>query len=152
MLEYVKVFFLAMVPVLELRAAIPVGVANGLPVWSTLLVAVIGNMVPVPLILLFIRGIFAWLRPKAKWLDRLITKLEEHAVRKGRKLYSLRMLGLFLLVAIPLPGTGAWTGALVAAIYNIRMKNALPVIALGVLAAGVIMCGITYGVSAIFAA
>ena len=151
MAEYLKVIFLAMVPILELRASIPYGVSQGLPIWSTLLVSVAGNMVPVPLILLFIRRIFAFLRPKAKWLDRLITKLEEHAVKKGKKLYSLRMFGLFLLVAIPLPGTGAWTGALVAAIYNIRMRNAIPVIALGVLTAGLIMCGITYGVSAIFA-
>ena len=139
----------AMTPVLELRGAIPFGLALGLPVGLTYLVAVIGNMIPVPAIILFIRHIFRWLR-KHPWWDRKITKIETTAHLKGRMVRKYRIPGLILLVAVPLPGTGAWTGALVAALLRIRMQHALPAILAGVLIAGVLVTAAACGIFALF--
>lgn len=147
---YAQVFLVSMIPVLELRAAIPLGVASGLPLWSVIIVAVIGNMLPVPFILLFLKKIFVLLRKYSKLGARVVTWLEERAAKKGEKLYRSVVVGLFLLVAIPLPGTGAWTGALVARVFDIRARVAVPAIAAGVAAAAVITSLITYGVTALF--
>lgn len=142
-------FGTAMVPVLELRGAIPVGVAAGLSPAVACVVSVLGNMVPVPFILLLIRRIFDWLRgtrlfgPKIAWLER-------RAHLKGRVVRKYRLPGLIILVAIPLPGTGAWTGALVAALLDIRMRHAVPAIFLGVVIAGAIVTVLTYGVVQLF--
>ena len=133
-----------MVPVLELRGAIPLGVAAGMPPITALLVAIIGNMVPVPFIILFIRRIFHWLRGKGK-IGALVEKLERRAEQKSDVVKKYAGIGLLLLVAIPLPGTGAWTGALVAALMNMRLKRALPDIFLGVVIAGFIITCLTYG-------
>ncbi|MBQ3791757.1 MAG: small multi-drug export protein [Clostridia bacterium] len=138
-----------MVPVLELRGAIPFGVANGLPHWIALLVAVAGNILPVPFILLFIRKIFAFLSEKSQTMKKIVDWLENHARKKGSRVYTSAVLGLLLLVAIPLPGTGAWTGALVASVFDIRIRVAFPVISLGVFIAGVVTTIITYGVGAL---
>lgn len=139
-------FLISTVPVLELRAAIPFGTANGLPLWTAALVSVLGNIAPVPFLILFIRRIFTWLRQKSiKW-DRLIRRLELHAAGKGAVVRKYQLLGLFILVAIPLPGTGAWTGALVAAMLDIRLRQAFPVIAAGVIAAGGLVSLLTAGV------
>lgn len=134
-----------MVPVIELRGALPIGVGLGLTPVTALIVSVLGNMVPVPFILLLIRKILAWMHRFEKF-DKIANKLEEKAARGGEKLVKYEMFGLFVLVAIPLPGTGAWTGALVAAIFDLRFRNALPMIFLGVVAAGLIVFSITYGV------
>ena len=142
-------FFMAMVPVIELRGALPVGVATGLPVWAAAGISIAGNMVPVPFILLLLRRVFAWLRGFPK-LGEMIEKLETRAHLKGETVRKYRTLGLILLVAIPLPGTGAWTGALVADVLDIRMKTALPAIFAGVCAAGVIMAMVTTGVVHLF--
>lgn len=131
-------FFMAMVPVIELRGAIPVGVAAGLPVWMAAVIAVIGNMVPIPFILLLLRHVFAWLR-KVFGMGRFIDSLEERARAKGKTVKKYRTIGLIILVAIPLPGTGAWTGALVADVLNMRMKAALPAIFAGVCIAGLLV-------------
>lgn len=136
---------MSMLPVVELRGAIPVGVAAGLPPLAAMAAAVLGNMVPVPLILLLLRHIFRWLR-RVPRLGALIDRLERRAHLKGRTVRKYRILGLVLLVAIPLPGTGAWTGALVADVLDIRMRTALPAITLGVLIAGVIVTAMTCGV------
>jgi len=142
--HYLAVFFCAMVPVLELRASILLGAGFGLPWVPTFLVSVLGNMLPVPFILLFIRRIIRWmhttrrLRPVAEWLE---TKAANHS----KRVKEYASLGLVLLVGIPLPGTGAWTGALVAALFDIRMKYALPAIFAGVLLAGFIVTGVSYG-------
>ena len=135
----------AMVPVLELRGAIPFGMAMGLSPWLAYLVSVVGNMIPVPFVMLLVRTIFQWLR-RWDWWGRKIEWLEDRAHLKGRMVRKYRLLGLVLLVAIPLPGTGAWTGALVATLLNIRMRTALPCILLGVLIAGVITLAVTCGV------
>ena len=143
--ELLLTFFTAMVPVLELRGAIPVGVAAGLPPAAACAAAIAGNMVPVPFILLLIRRIFAWLRNTAL-LGTKIAALERRAHLKGRVVRKYRLPGLVILVAIPLPGTGAWTGALVAALLDIRMRHAVPAIFLGVVIAGAIITALTIGV------
>ena len=134
---------IAMMPVLELRGAIPYGLARGLPFWSVFILSLVGNLIPAPFIILFIRRIFQFLRRSTK-LGPTIDRLERKAHVKGRIMNKYKTLGLFILVAIPLPGTGAWTGALVAGVLDIRMRNALPAISLGVLAAGLIVTAVSY--------
>ena len=142
-------FGTAMVPVLELRGAIPVGVAAGLPLWLACIVAILGNMVPVPFIILLVRRVFDWLRhtsffgPKIEWL-------ENRAHLKGRVVKKYRLPGLIILVGIPLPGTGAWTGALVAALLDIRLKDAIPAVFAGLLMAAAITSAVTMGVVHLF--
>lgn len=143
-------FFVSMLPILELRGAIPLGVGMGLGHWQAMLISVIGNMVPVPFIIIFIRKIFAWIRSKSPKLEHTVSNLEKKAEGKWDKVRKYELLGLTVLVAIPLPGTGAWTGALIAALMNIRMKYAVPCILLGVIIAGFLMTGITFGFGAIF--
>ena len=147
--ELLLTFLTAMVPVLELRGAIPVGVAAGLPPAAACAAAILGNMVPVPVILLLVRQAFAWLR-KTKLLGPKIVWLERRAHLKGRLVRKYRLPGLMILVAIPLPGTGAWTGALVAALLDIRMRHAVPAIFLGVVIAGAIITTLTMGVVHLF--
>lgn len=139
-------FLISMVPVLELRGAIPMGVGLGLPPLAAMLVAVAGNMVPVPFIMLFIRKIFRWLRNRGR-VGALVEKLETRAESKSDVVHKYGWWGLCVLVAIPLPGTGAWTGALVAAIMHMRLKWALPAIFVGVVIAGCIMTVLSYGVA-----
>ena len=142
-------FGTAMVPVLELRGAIPLGVAAGLPPLTACAAAILGNIVPVPFIMLLVRRVFRWLR-KTAFLGPKIDWLERRAHLKGRMVRKYRLPGLIILVAIPLPGTGAWTGALVAALLDIRMRHALPAIFLGVVIAGAIVTTLTYGVVQLF--
>lgn len=147
--ELLLTFGTAMVPVLELRGAIPVGVAAGLHPIVACVVAIIGNLVPVPLIMLLVRRVFDWLRhtnffgPKIEWL-------EKRAHLKGRIVRKYRLPGLIILVGIPLPGTGAWTGALVAALLDIRMRSAIPAILLGLIIAGGITTAVTMGLFSLF--
>ena len=140
--DILMTFLIAMVPVLELRGAIPAGVAAGLSPFAAFVVSVIGNMVPVPFIILMIRQIFLLLR-RNEFLGRFIEKLEAKAHLKGRVVKKYGTIGLMILVAIPLPGTGAWTGALVAAILNMSLKRSLPAIFLGVVIAGAIITAVT---------
>ena len=140
-------FFVSMLPIVELRAGLPYGVALGLNYPEALAAAILGNMLPVPFIIVYIRHVFAWLRQRRAWWDEKITLLEQRAHLKGRLVRKYSAIGLLVLVAIPLPGTGAWTGALVAAILDMRLKRAVPVIFLGVCAAAAIMTGVTYGIS-----
>lgn len=147
--KIVTTFFIAMVPVVELRGAIPVGIAAGLPPVVACGVAVLGNLLPVPLVMLLARRVLDWLRDtellgdKVRWLER-------RAHLKGRLVRKYRLAGLVLLTAIPLPGTGAWTGALVASLLDIRMKNAVPAILSGLLCAAAIIGALTLGVIHIF--
>lgn len=143
-------FLISMVPVIELRGAIPIGVAAGLSPWLAIGVSVIGNLVPVPFIIIFIKKIFAWMRSKSIKLDGLVTRLEKRAESKSETVQKYAFWGLFILVAIPLPGTGAWTGALVAAMLEMPLKKAFPAIMLGVLGAAAIVAFVTYGAGAIF--
>jgi uncharacterized membrane protein len=135
---------MAAIPVVELRGAIPFGISLGLSAQAAFLASFVGNMLPVPFIILFIRRIFSWLRKYPKW-ESIINRMEKRAQNKGKLVNKFHLLGLCLLVAIPLPGTGAWTGSLVAGILELRMRDALIAICLGVLIAGAIVLSITYG-------
>lgn len=139
-----------MVPVVELRGAIPYGVIAGLSVQQAFVLAVIGNLLPIPFLVVFTRKVFEWLRTKSDRLDRLVCRLEAKADKNKELVEKSEFFGLMLLVAIPLPGTGAWTGALVAAMLDMRLKRAMPAIILGVLVAGVIVTTLTYGAGALF--
>lgn len=141
---------ISMVPVIELRGAIPIAVANGLEFPLAVLISFIGNLLPVPFIIVFIRKIFAFIRKVLPKLDGFITKLENRAEEKSDVVKKYAFWGLFVLVAIPLPGTGAWTGALIAAMLNMRLKAALPSIALGVATAALIVTTVTYGAGKLF--
>ena len=143
------VFAMAMVPVVELRGAIPLGVAQGLPPLLVYLLAVLGNMVPVPFIILLVRRVFDWLRRGSFWGPKIVA-LERRAHLKGRVVRKYRLPGLIILVAIPLPGTGAWTGAQVAALFDIRLRSAVPAILLGVVIAGGIMLAVSLGLVALW--
>jgi len=143
--QIIATFLISMLPVIELRGGLPYGIAFGLDYPVALTAAVLGNLVPVPFIIVFIRRIFAWIRSLFPKCDAVITQLEKKAHLKGRLVKKYSALGLCILVAIPLPGTGAWTGALVAALLDIRLKKAVPAIVLGVLIAAMIMTVITYG-------
>lgn len=139
-------FLVSMVPVLELRGAIPIGVAGGLSPLVAMLIAIAGNLVPIPFLIIFTRRIFNWLKTKERvrhWVERL----EARATKKSQVVLKYASIGLCILVAIPLPGTGAWTGALVAAVLDLRLKKAMPAIILGVMIAGLIVTCLTYGVS-----
>ena len=148
--KYLIVCGMSMVPVIELRGAVPYGVTTGLPLLPVLLTAILGNMVPVPFILLFIRKILAWMKTREGFCRRLAEKLEARALSKSDVLEKYAAFGLFVLVAIPLPGTGAWTGSLVAAVFQLKWKHAIPSIFAGVVAAGIIMSIVSYGVKALF--
>ena len=147
--KIVMTFLISMVPVIELRGAIPIGVGAGLSPWVAIGVSIVGNLVPVPFIIIFIKKIFAWLRKVSQKLDGLVTSLEKRAEKKSETVQKYAFWGLFILVAIPLPGTGAWTGALVAAMLEMPLKKAFPAIVLGVLGAAVIVSFVTYGAGAL---
>ena len=135
----------AMMPILEIRGAIPVGVASGLDPWLAFAVGFVGNMLPIPILILLTRKIIEWLK-KHNMLVKLTAWLENKGSKGAQKVQKYSFWGLFILVAIPLPGTGAWTGALVASLLDMRLKRALPAIAMGVAAAGLIVLLVTYGV------
>ena len=142
--KIIMTFFISMVPVIELRGAIPIGVGADLPFWVAVLVSIVGNLVPVPFIIIFIKKIFAFMREKMPKLDGLVTRLENKANSKSETVQRYAFWGLFIFVAIPLPGTGAWTGALIAAMLEMPLKKAFPSILLGVFSAGAIVTFITY--------
>ena len=134
----------SMIPIIELRGGLPFGVALGLPYHLAFPAAVIGNLIPAPFIIVYIRRIFELMRKYMPRLNGLVDKMEKKAHLKGQKVQKYQYLGLWLFVAIPLPGTGAWTGSLVAAFLGMRLKRALPAVVLGVLTAGCIMLALTH--------
>jgi len=138
-----------MLPVVELRGGIPAGLAQGLPFWIAVATAIIGNLLPIPFIIVFIRRVFKFLTTHISWMRRIIEKLEARAMGKADIVHKYELIGLCIFVAIPLPGTGAWTGALIAALLDMRLKRAMPAIILGVLIAAVIISIVSYGVLSI---
>lgn len=144
--RYLMTFLISMVPVVELRGAIPVGIGLGIEPLTAAILSVIGNMIPVPFIILFIRSILSWLRKKSPRLNAWVTRLEEKTQIKAEKVQRYEKIGLLLFVAIPLPGTGAWTGALIAAMLDMRLKSAVPMIFLGILIAATIVTMLTIGI------
>lgn len=144
-----KLLIVSMIPIIELRGAIPLGVAIlGMNVWETFIISFIGNILPVPFLILLTRPIFSWLK-KTKLLAPLVHKLESRIEKKSAKVMKNAALGLFLFVAIPLPGTGAWTGSMIASMFDMRFKYALPSIVIGVAVAGIIMSIGSYGLASL---
>lgn len=141
--EFVFTMLASMIPVAELRVGLPFGVGLGLSYPAAFLAAVLGNVLPAPFILVYIRRVFGWLRLRFPRLGGMVDRLEKKAHLKGQKVSKYKYLGLYILVAIPLPGTGAWTGSLAAAFLDMPVRRAMPSIVLGVLTAGLIMLGLT---------
>ena len=149
--EELCVFFCSMLPIIELRGAIPMGAAFGLPWWQTYIIAVIGNMLPVPIILLFVKSVLNWMAGcKVKFFNKVANKMFEKAEKNREKIEKYAFWGLTLFVAIPLPATGAWTGTLVAALFDMRFWKSLLSALVGVMIAGVVMTLISYGAVAAF--
>ena len=136
------VFLISMVPIVELRGAIPFGVALGVKWHIAYILSVIGNILPVPFIILFFRPVIEYME-KTRLFGKLASKLKNRTTSKIKDVNKYKMLGLYLFVAIPLPGTGAWTGAAIAALLKMRIKHALPVICAGVASAGLIMLAVS---------
>ena len=147
--KYLIVFLISMVPLIEIRGAIPYAVGFGLPLWPSIIVAVLGNMLPVPFIFLFARKVLEWGKDK-KIIGGFFTWCLEKGEKGGRKLEAKAGRGLYwallLFVGIPLPGTGAWTGTLAASILNMDFKKSVVYVMLGVLLAGAIMLAASLGV------
>lgn len=149
MKHYLIVFLISMVPLIELRGAIPYAVGFGLPIVPSIIIAVIGNMIPVPFIFLFARRILEWGKDK-RWIGSFFTWCLEKGEKGGRKLESKAGQGLYiallLFVGIPLPGTGAWTGTLAASLLDMDFKKSVLYVLGGVLLAGTIMLLASLGV------
>lgn len=145
------VFFCSMIPIIELRGAIPLGAAIGLPWWQSYILSVLGNMVPVPFILIFIKKIISWMsRSKVKIFNKFAGFLNRKAEKNRAKIEKYSFWGVCLFVAVPLPVTGAWTGSLVSAMIEMKFWKAVVSALLGVMIAGVIMSLVSYGVLAVF--
>ena len=142
------IFIISLLPILELRGGLIAAVLLGVPLWKAFIICYIANMLPVPFIILFIKKIFEFLR-RFKFFSKFIDKLEAKTEKNKDKIMRYKQWGLLVFVAIPLPGTGAWTGALFAALLDIDIKKAIPIIALGVLIAGVIVSVLSYGTAAL---
>lgn len=149
--EKVALFLVSMIPIVELRGAVILGAGLNVPWYETFIICLIGNLLPVPFLILLGRKIIEWLKG-VKLFSKLTYWYENKLLKKMDQVTKYEILGLFLFVAIPLPGTGAWSGALIAALLDMRLKKALPTICVGVLVADVIMTLASYGVFGIFRA
>jgi uncharacterized membrane protein len=140
------VFLSSLLPIVELRGAIPLGIGMGMGPWESFLIAYAGSSLPVPLLIFFFKPIMAWLRsrkvfkPAAEWIHR-------RTERRSAKVRKYSLLGLFIFVAIPIPTTGVWTGSMIASFLNIRAKHAIPVILAGNLAAGILVLAISHSIT-----
>ena len=145
--EELCVFFCSMIPIIELRGAIPMGFAFGLPWWQSYILAVVGNMLPVPFILLLIKAVITWMsRSKVKFFNKVAAWLNKRVEKRRDKIEKYSFWGVCLFVAVPLPVTGAWTGSLVAAMIDMKFWKAFLSCLFGVMIAGVIMTLVSYGV------
>ena len=149
-MNLIRVFIISMIPVLELRAAIPLGITTfALPVWEVVLVAILGNIFPIPFLILFGEKVLNYFA-KFEKIGKPFRFIIEHGEKKAKKVVGALFVGLLLFVAIPLPGTGAWTGALIAITLRLKLKEACPAIFLGVICAAIIMTLVTLGLVTIF--
>lgn len=153
MIDYLVVFFVSMVPLIELRGAIPISQIRHLPIIQSYIIAIIGNMLPVPIIYLFARKVLEWGEDKPV-IGGFFSWCLEKGEKGGKKLQQKAGRGLFLalllFVGIPLPGTGAWTGTLAASILDMDFKSTVVAVMLGVLLAGVIMMALSFAGVSIF--
>ncbi|MCI8496774.1 MAG: small multi-drug export protein [Clostridiales bacterium] len=138
------VFLVSLLPILELRGGLIAAYALGIDWIPAFFICFLANIIPVPFILFFGKKIIHWMK-RTRIFRKLGHKLEKRTIKKSQSVQKYKLLGLFLFVAIPLPGTGAWTGSLVAAVMDMRMKHSVPVIAAGIVVAGFIMTLLTYG-------
>lgn len=143
------VFVVSMLPIIELRGAIPLGIGLGLNWLWVYVISIIGNMLPIPFVIRIIRPLIEWL-VHSKAFSKVGKWLDSRTKEKTKQITKYKKIGLLIFVAVPLPGTGAWSGAMAAGLLNMRLKDALPVIFAGVLIAGVAMTLISLGVVAIF--
>lgn len=143
--DILSVLFTAMLPVLEIRGALPVALALDMPVGFAFILCVFGNMLPIPFLILLTRKILNWMKT-LKVFRPIAEKIESKGIKRTKGVNQISFLGLLILVAIPLPGTGAWTGALVASLLNMRLRDSLPAILLGVCIAGIIVLTVSLGV------
>ena len=143
--KIIGITFISMIPIIELRGSIPVGFVMGLPWYASLICSIIGNMLPVPVILLFVVKVFEFMK-KHNILTKFVNKMEQKAMNRSEKVSKGEFWGLMLFVAIPLPGTGAWTGALIAALLKMNRRDSFLSILFGVIIAGTIITLGTYGV------
>ncbi len=152
MAKYLTVFFVSMIPIIELRGAMPIALGMDIPFFQALLICVIGNMLPVPFIYFFARKVLVW-GSKKKYIGKIFTFCLEKGERAGKKLVKTTgrgglFIALLLFVGIPLPGTGAWTGTLGASFLDMGFKSTVLSVSLGVILAGVIMALASTGVFA----
>ena len=143
--KIIGIIFISMIPIIELRGSIPVGFVMGLPWYASLVCSIIGNMLPVPVILLFVVKVFEFMK-KHNILTKFVNKMEQKAMNRSEKVSKGEFWGLMLFVAIPLPGTGAWTGALIAALLKMNRRDSFLSILLGVTIAGTLITLGTYGI------
>lgn len=146
--SWLTIFIISMFPILELRGGLIAASLLGVPLVKAFIICYIGNLLPIPFILLLIKKIFQWMRRFPKFA-KIVDKMESKAEKGRDRVEKYKEWGLFAFVAIPLPGTGGWTGALISAVLNLDIKKSFLVIALGVLTAGIIMALISYGIPAL---
>lgn len=139
----IALFIISMIPVIELRGGIIAAALMDVPVWRALGICILGNIVPIPFILLFIDKIFELLK-NFSCTRKIVEKLENRAMGKSETIQKYEFLGLMLFVGVPLPGTGAWTGALIASLLRIKLRRSVPAIFCGILLASFIMCIVSY--------
>ena len=144
--KYLVMFLISLMPILELRGGLIAAKLMNAPMLPSFLVCFLGNILPIPFILWFITKIFAYFQSKNGKLGKLFTKIEQRATSKKDQIERLKYLGLILFVGIPLPGTGAWTGCLIAALLGMDKKKSCLAAILGVIMAGLIMLILSYGV------
>ncbi|MBO5094387.1 MAG: small multi-drug export protein [Lachnospiraceae bacterium] len=138
------IFIISMIPILELRGGLIAASLLKVPITAAVPICIIGNVIPVPFILLFIRQIFKWLR-NVKLIGPVIQRLETRAMGKSDSIKKYEFWGLVLFVGVPLPGTGAWTGSLIAALLEVDFKKAILAVLLGIAMATIIMSVVSYG-------
>ena len=143
--KIIGVLFISMLPIIELRGAIPVGMLLGFDWPAAMALSIIGNLLPIPFILLFLDKIFIFLK-RFKFTKKIVEKLERKAEKKSSSVTKYEFWGLAIFVGIPLPGTGAWTGALVASVLKMPKKKAFASIFIGVITAAIAVTLLTYGI------
>lgn len=148
--EELCVFLCSLLPIIECRGAVPLGAVIGLPWWQTYLLAAAGNMLPVPFILLFIRAFLKYLtKSRVKFFNKVGNWLNEKVEKHKGKIEKYSYLGVMLFVALPVPGTGAWTGTLIASVLDLEPKKTFVFVLAGVLIATTIMTAVSYGLVAL---
>lgn len=147
--EEIIVFIISLMPILELRGGLLAAKLLGVPLMTAIPICIAGNIIPIPFILFFIKKIFAWMK-NFKIFRSMIEKLEQKAMSKSDKVSKMEFWGLALFVGIPLPGTGAWTGSLIAALLEMDIKKAVISELVGIVIATIIMAIVSYGLLGLF--